>query len=109
MPKRVLLIQSDMRTAQPLARFFKSQGDEVWQAWDLTQGLALLEQVRPELLFLDLHFESGDWPGLLRQALEDVPRLRAMGVESFRIVKEEINLDVMVSAFLDALQVVCGP
>ena len=83
MPKRVLLIQSDMRTAQPLARFFKSRGDEVWQAWDLDQGLALLEQVRPNLLFLDLHFETGDGPALHRQARLLVPNIKVVMTNKF--------------------------
>jgi hypothetical protein len=39
----------------------------------------------------------------LSEALEDVPRLRAMGTESYRIVAEEINLGKMVEAFVRAL------
>ena len=41
--------------------------------------------------------------GGLRTALADLPRLRAMGAESYRIVKEEINLETMVDAFVGAL------
>ncbi|MCS7011962.1 MAG: glycosyltransferase family 4 protein [Anaerolineales bacterium] len=39
----------------------------------------------------------------LRQALSDVPRLRRMGGESYRIVREEVNLEIMVTAFIQAL------
>jgi len=39
----------------------------------------------------------------LRFALSDVKRLRAMGKESSRIVKEEINLEKMVEVFVRAL------
>lgn len=39
----------------------------------------------------------------LREALSDVSRLRAMGAESYRIVTEEINLEKMVEAFVEAL------
>ncbi len=39
----------------------------------------------------------------LRGALSDVGRLRRMGKESYRIVSTEINLEVMVAAFLEAL------
>jgi glycosyltransferase involved in cell wall biosynthesis len=39
----------------------------------------------------------------LRAALADVARLRAMGAESYRIVREEINLEKMVEAFVAAL------
>lgn len=39
----------------------------------------------------------------LEQALSDVTALREMGAESYRIVAEEINLDKMVSVFVEAL------
>jgi glycosyltransferase involved in cell wall biosynthesis len=47
-----------------------------------------------------------DYPALvetLRLALSDVGRLRKMGSESYRIVKEEINLEKMVEVFVKAL------
>ena len=40
----------------------------------------------------------------LQQALSDATRLRSMGAESYRIVAEEINLENMVSIFLEALK-----
>jgi glycosyltransferase involved in cell wall biosynthesis len=42
----------------------------------------------------------------LRDALSDPARLRRMGDESYRIVNEEINLESMVTAFVDALNTV---
>jgi len=44
--------------------------------------------------------------GTLHLALEDIPRLRYMGAESYRIVVEEINLEEMVSAFVQAMRAV---
>jgi glycosyltransferase involved in cell wall biosynthesis len=40
----------------------------------------------------------------MKEALSDIPRLRKMGNESYRIVREEINLEKMVDAFVRALQ-----
>jgi glycosyltransferase involved in cell wall biosynthesis len=40
----------------------------------------------------------------LRTALEDIPRLRRMGAESYRIVAEEVNLEIMVEIFLEVLK-----
>lgn len=48
----------------------------------------------------------GDYGALvvtLREALSDLKRLRRMGVESYRIVVEEINLEKMVETFVGAL------
>ena len=39
----------------------------------------------------------------VKDLLSDVPRLRKMGAESYRIVKEEINIEKMVGTFLRAL------
>jgi glycosyltransferase involved in cell wall biosynthesis len=39
----------------------------------------------------------------LREALSDESRLRKMGAESYRIVSQEINLEKMVEAFVEAL------
>jgi glycosyltransferase involved in cell wall biosynthesis len=49
---------------------------------------------------------TGDLEALvaaLREALSDIPRLRRMGAESYRIVKEEINIEKMVETFVDVL------
>lgn len=39
----------------------------------------------------------------LASALADLPRLRRMGAESYRIVSEEVNLEAMVDVFIEAL------
>jgi hypothetical protein len=39
----------------------------------------------------------------MKEALSDVARLRKMGKESYRIVKEEINTEKMVEIFVNAL------
>lgn len=44
----------------------------------------------------------------LHEALGDVARLRKMGAESYRIVREEINIETMVRTFVKALQAVEG-
>jgi len=44
----------------------------------------------------------------LQEALADIPRLRQMGAESFRIVVEEVNIETMVSSFVKALRAVKG-
>lgn len=40
----------------------------------------------------------------LRQALEDIPRLRRMGMASYHIVAQEINLETMAQAFVHAVR-----
>jgi glycosyltransferase involved in cell wall biosynthesis len=40
---------------------------------------------------------------VLQQALADIPSLRRMGAESYRIVREEVNLEAMAGVFVGAL------
>jgi glycosyltransferase involved in cell wall biosynthesis len=50
--------------------------------------------------------------GTLHTALSDALRLRRMGAESYRIVRDEINLEKMVGVFVEALNAVnvrCKP
>lgn len=44
----------------------------------------------------------------MKDALSDVARLRRMGEESYRIVKEEINIEKMVETFVTALNKLTG-
>jgi glycosyltransferase involved in cell wall biosynthesis len=39
----------------------------------------------------------------LREALSDIPRLRRMGSQSLRIVRDEFNIEAMVAGFVAAL------
>jgi glycosyltransferase involved in cell wall biosynthesis len=53
----------------------------------------------------------GDFEALLRtmkDALADAARLRRMGAESYRIVQEEINIQTMVTTFVNALNTLTG-
>jgi glycosyltransferase involved in cell wall biosynthesis len=45
----------------------------------------------------------GELQAALERALSSPARLRQMGAESYRIVREEINLERMVGEFLEAL------
>jgi glycosyltransferase involved in cell wall biosynthesis len=53
----------------------------------------------------------GDFDALLntmKEALSDSARLRRMGEESYRIVKEAINIETMAAAFVTALNTLTG-
>jgi len=52
------------------------------------------------------HFEA--LLSTMKDALSDVARLRKMGEESYRIVKEEINIEKMVETFMAALNMLTG-
>ena len=59
--------------------------------------------VRPENGWQVPPGDQAAFTSTLRMALSDIPRLRQMGAESYRIVAEEINLEAMTAAFVGAL------
>jgi glycosyltransferase involved in cell wall biosynthesis len=59
--------------------------------------------VRPGSGFLVPPGDLAALTSALQEALSDPARLRRMGAESFRIVDEEVNLEKMVEAFIEAL------
>lgn len=67
---------------------------------DGTQG----ELVRPENGWVLSSSSSEELANLLATALGDVKKLRLMGKASFHIVKEEVNLQVMLDSFAKAIQ-----
>ena len=87
---RVLLVQSDMRSTQPLVRFFKQRGDEVWQAWELGQAAGMLEQVKPELMLMDLHFPNQDWQTFLRNARAQNPGMNVIITNKYPDLQREM-------------------
>ena len=48
--------------------------------------------------------DEGALAAAMKEALSDVGRLRRMGAESYRIVREEINLEKMVEVFVEAVR-----
>ena len=78
MPQRVLIVQSDGSTAQSLARLFAARGDQTWQASDQQAAVAELEEVKPELILIDLHLPGSSWVTLLRHAKHDFPQTRVI-------------------------------
>ena len=90
MSLRVLLVQSDVHAAQPLARFFQDRGDEIWVVDDISQGMNLLTQWQPEILLLDLHFTGDEWLGMLRQARQDVAGIKIILTNKYPDLQREL-------------------
>lgn len=59
--------------------------------------------LRPENGWEIAHNSPQALAGSIQQALSDLPRLRQMGLASYRIVAEEVNLETMVAAFEQAV------
>jgi DNA-binding NtrC family response regulator len=68
---RVLFIDDDQAVAEALARYFQQAGHEVYKALNGKDGIALFDQVRPDVTVLDLHM-----PGMSGMEVLEVLRQR---------------------------------
>ncbi|MEA3351716.1 MAG: glycosyltransferase [Chloroflexota bacterium] len=62
--------------------------------------------VRPENGWQTPPGDQQSFTQTLRTALSDIPRLRRMGAQSYRIVAEEINIEEMAASFVNSLNAV---
>jgi class 3 adenylate cyclase/ActR/RegA family two-component response regulator len=90
MNARVLIVQHDAKAAQDLTRYFRHKGRQVWEAWELGQAQALLEQVKPELLLVDLHLPEEGWAAFIQRAQAINPALKVIITSQFPDVQREM-------------------
>ncbi len=90
MPLRVLLVQTDYPSVQVLERFFQERGDQTWSTLDLGEAKSLLEEHKPDLMLLDLHFQDGDWLPFLKGARQQLPRLKIIVTNKYPDLQREI-------------------
>jgi class 3 adenylate cyclase/CheY-like chemotaxis protein len=76
MPNRVLIVESGVKAAQTLARYFEEREDEVWHAWKLDEAVSLLDLVQPDWMLLDIHIPGDSWLDFLSQTRDKFPNLQ---------------------------------
>ncbi len=101
MALRVLIVQTEIQTARALSRLVKDKDNEVWEAWQLGQALALVKQVRPDVIFLDLHFPGDEWQNFIKQIKQLYPEVRLIMTNKHPDLKREMLAKQLgVSIFL---------
>ncbi|MAT44765.1 MAG: hypothetical protein CL609_20710 [Anaerolineaceae bacterium] len=90
MALRVLIVQTEIQTARALSRLVKDKENEVWEAWQLGQALALIKQVRPDVIFLDLHFPGDEWQTFIKQVRQLYPEVRLIMTNKHPDLKREM-------------------
>jgi class 3 adenylate cyclase/CheY-like chemotaxis protein len=90
MALRVLIVQTEVQTARALSRLVKDKDNEVWEAWQLGQALALVKQVRPDVIFLDLHFPGDEWQTFIKQSKQLYPEVRLIITNKHPDLKREM-------------------
>lgn len=88
--RRVLIVQSDSKSAQALANFFTVRGDQVWQATHFEEAHFLWEQNEPELVVVDLHLPGGGWQEVLQHVQRRFPDTKVLLTASYPDLKQEL-------------------
>jgi len=70
---KVLIVQSEIESAQTLTEIFIQRGDEVYTTVDIGDAIPILQQEEPNLMVLDLHLPEDALFELLRGLQERYP------------------------------------
>ncbi|HZU86788.1 MAG TPA: adenylate/guanylate cyclase domain-containing protein [Anaerolineaceae bacterium] len=90
MALKVLVVQPDPLASQPLLRYFKERGYEVWYVSDLKQAEAQLTKSLPQIIILDLHFPGNDWLAFLRQAQQSDSQIKIILTNKYPDLQREM-------------------
>lgn len=75
---RVLIVQTDNQSARALSRLVKNSETDVWEAWELGQARELVRQIKPDVVFFDIHFPGEEWQQFLRGFKQNNPETRVI-------------------------------
>lgn len=82
-PSRVLIAQSDLKSAQILRDFFAQQGSQVWQATSLAQIRSLVEHHKPGLVVADWGPHNNGWLSVLRELRQRYPNTKVLLTKAY--------------------------
>ena len=74
MQRHILILQHDRSNAQVLAAYFRNQGDKVFQTTNTAQACARLKDVRPHIVFVDLHMPNNECLKFLTHLQKESPK-----------------------------------
>ncbi len=90
MSLRVVIAQSDVKSAENLARYFVELGEQVWQAHDADEAIGLIEQLEPGIVVIDLHLAGDRFLSLLAFIRLEHPRARILFTSSYPDPEREL-------------------
>lgn len=90
MQRTVLLVQSNLSAAKPLADFFTARGDRVIQVATPAEGLMWLGEVEPNLIALDLHFTGNEWLEIIQRVRRAYPNTRILLTNQYPDLRREL-------------------
>ena len=100
---KVLIVQSDLETAQTLTDIFIQRDDQVYTTIEIGDAIPILQQEKPNLLVLDLHLPEDALIELLRGSRERYPDVNIIISNRYPDLSREMSIkELGVNLFLRA-------
>jgi len=82
--QKILIIDDETDFCMIMKNYFMKKGYDVSLAYTLKEGMALVKEIRPDILFLDNNLPDGDGWDAVEQIVEIIPQIRAYLVSAHR-------------------------
>ncbi|MEO6613719.1 MAG: response regulator [Chitinophagaceae bacterium] len=84
MNQKILIIDDETDFCMIMKNYFMKKGYNVDLAHTLEEGMALLKEIRPDIVFLDNNLPDGDGWDCAEQIVEIIPQVRAYLISAHR-------------------------
>jgi two-component system OmpR family response regulator len=76
MKQKILIIDDETDFCLIMRNYLMKNGQEVFSAYTLREGMALLKETRPDILFLDNNLPDGNGWDSVKEIVELIPQIR---------------------------------
>lgn len=90
MKQTVLLVQPEAEAAGALREYFRGRGAAVTLVHTAAEALALIGELHPRLVVLDLHLEGDDWIQLIQWVQVRLPQSRILLTNKYPDLRREL-------------------
>lgn len=84
MKQRILIIDDETDFCLIMKNFFSKKGYDVSLAYTLKEGMTILKEFRPHILFLDNNLPDGQGWDAMKEIVEIIPQIRAYLISAHR-------------------------
>ena len=84
MKQKILIVDDETDFCLIMKNFFSKKGYDVSLAYTLKEGMRILKEFRPNILFLDNNLPDGQGWDSLHEIVEIIPQIRAYLVSAHR-------------------------
>ena len=88
---KVLIIDDEVDFCMIMGNYFSKKNYDVFLAYTLREGLKLVNEVKPEILFLDNNLSDGQGWECVDEIVEKIPQIKIYLISAYRQKKDFSN------------------